>query len=51
VRASACLALAFLAATGCSAATSDPGLDALLRVAGGQFYRGQLPAAMDGPAI
>jgi hypothetical protein len=44
-------AFALALASGCSAATSDPGLDALLRVAGGQFYRGQLPTAMDGPAI
>jgi len=36
---------------GCARATDDPGLDAMLRVAGAQLYRGTLPAAMDGPAI
>ena len=36
---------------GCARATDDPGLDALLRVACAQFYRGALPAASDGPAI
>jgi hypothetical protein len=51
VRASALLTLVVIVASGCSAASSDPGLDALLRIAGGQFYRGSLPAAMDGPAI
>jgi hypothetical protein len=40
-----------VALSGCARATDDPGLDALLRVSGAQFYRGTLPAATDGPAI
>lgn len=52
-----CGALAVLC-SGCSAATNDPGLGALLRVSSkdttgnsAQFYRGAPPASTDGPAI
>jgi hypothetical protein len=38
-------------AAGCSGATTDPGLDALLRVPGAQFHRGAAPAAMTGPKL
>lgn len=41
------LALVFVA--GCvGGTTSDPGLDAMVRVSGAQFYRGSLPAATTG---
>jgi hypothetical protein len=36
---------------GCSAATTDPGLDAMLRLSGAQFYRGKPPTPADGPAV
>lgn len=45
MRALACIALA-----GCMAASSDPGRDAALYVAGGQFRPGAFPAATGGPA-
>ena len=36
---------------GCSRVTDDPGLDALMRVASAQFYRGAMPPASAGPAM
>jgi hypothetical protein len=36
---------------GCSDASGDPALDALLRVPGAQFYRGATPTAEDGPKV
>lgn len=43
-------ALVFIALTGCVAASSDPGRDAALYVAAGQFRPGAFPAASGGPA-
>ena len=36
---------------GCSAAGSDPGADALMRLQGAQFYRGKPPSPGAGPAV
>jgi hypothetical protein len=36
---------------GCAKASDDPGLDALMRVGNGQFYRGTMPSGGAGPAI
>src|SRR3569623_1155035 len=43
-------ALVFLALTGSVAASSDPGRDAAVYVAAGQFRPGAFPAASGGPA-
>jgi len=45
------LLLGVLCLVGCSDASGDPALDALLRVPGGQFFRGATPVAEDGPKI
>jgi hypothetical protein len=50
-RALLALCVSLAAAAGCESASNDPGLDALMRVANAQFYRGAPPAATDGPAI
>src|SRR5262245_29765459 len=43
-------ALVAIALAGCTAASSDPGLDALLQVQGAQFRPGPFPADEGGPA-
>jgi hypothetical protein len=49
--AASALALAGLVASCNDAVTPDLALDAELRVTGGQFFRGDMPAAEDGPAV
>ena len=41
----------WVALAGCSAATNDPGLDALMRLSNAQFYRGAPPTPGDGPMV
>ena len=50
MRAAVGIALLTLAA-GCSGATTDPGLDSLLRITGAQLHRGAPPVAMTGPML
>jgi hypothetical protein len=40
-----------IALAGCSGASSDPGLNALMRVSGAQYVPGTTPVAMDGPPL
>lgn len=51
-RCSGAITLLATALAGCvGGASNDPGLDALLRVDSGSFFRGALPADGDGPAV
>jgi hypothetical protein len=45
------LVISLLLLGGCNKTGDDPGLDALLRVGNGQFYRGPLPTVTSGPPI
>lgn len=51
MRAASFVVALVVALAGCSGASNDPAADAIMRLGGAQFFRGQPPASSDGPMV